>query len=65
MEGNSLITSIATAGAAIIGVAFLAILLSRNSQTAQVITAGGQAFSQDLGAALAPVTQASGLSAVL
>jgi arginine exporter protein ArgO len=41
---------------AIVGVATLAVLVSRNSTTAQLITATGSAFSNSLGVALSPVT---------
>jgi hypothetical protein len=45
---------------AIIGVAILAVLVSRNSQTSSVIGALGQAFNMSLGAALRPVTGSIG-----
>lgn len=41
---------------AIVGVAFLAVLVSRNANTAGVITASGGAFSKALGAAEGPVS---------
>lgn len=41
---------------AVVGVAILAVLVSRNAQTGSVLQAGGQAFSSILGAAEAPVT---------
>lgn len=44
---------------AVIGLATVAALVSRNSQTASVIGAGGKAFSQILGTALSPVTGGS------
>jgi len=48
---------------AIIGVAIIAVLVSRNAQTAGVIQAAGSAFSGILGTALGPVTgQTSGSS---
>lgn len=57
--GNAL-TSIIMA---VIGVAIIAVLVSQRSQTAQVLTAGGSAFSGVLGAALSPVTgSGSGIS---
>lgn len=46
-------------GTAIIGVAFLAVLVSRNAQTPQVIVAGGRAFSEALRSATGPVTSGS------
>jgi len=53
---DQLITSIVTVLTAIIGVAIIAILVSRQSQTGAVIQAGGGAFSNVLGTALSPVT---------
>lgn len=41
---------------AIVGVATLAVLVSRNSETTNVISAIGDAFSGSLKAALRPVT---------
>lgn len=41
---------------AIIGVAFLAVFLGKNSQTAQVLQAAGSAIGQDLAIAEGPVT---------
>jgi hypothetical protein len=47
---------IVTIGVAIVGVATLAVLVSRNANTAGVIKAGGSAFSEALRAAVSPVT---------
>jgi hypothetical protein len=58
---ESLVNSIVTVLAAIIGVAILAVLVSKNSQTTNVITAGSRGFSQVLGTALSPVTGGGGL----
>lgn len=46
---------------AIVGVAVIAVILSRNSNTTGVITAAGSGFSQALSAALSPVAGNSGL----
>lgn len=46
---------------AIIGVAILAVLVSKNSNTSGVIGALGNAFSRSLGAALTPVTSGQAL----
>jgi hypothetical protein len=56
---DNLISSIVTVLTAIIGVAIIAVLVSRNAQTAGVITSAGQAFANDLSAAVAPVTGAT------
>lgn len=61
--GNQLINSIVTVLVAIIGVAIVAVLVSRNAQTGQVISAASTGFSGALGTALSPVTGGgSGLS---
>ncbi len=56
---NDITQAIVTILTAIVGVALLAVLVSRNSNTSQVIGATGSAFAQSLGAATAPVTGAS------
>jgi hypothetical protein len=62
---DSLITSVTTVLMAIVGIAIIAVILSKNSNTGNILGAGGSAFSGALGAALSPVTQSSGMSAVL
>ncbi len=57
---EQLITSVVTVLTAIIGVAIIATLVSKNANTAGVLTAGGQAFSTSLGTALSPVTGGGG-----
>lgn len=57
---DSLITSVTTVAVAIVGVAIIAVLVSRNSNTAGVVQAGGSAFAQMLSAAVSPVSGASG-----
>ena len=44
---------------AIVGLAIIATLVSRNANTSGVISAGGSAFAQDLAAAVSPVTGGS------
>lgn len=53
---DQLITSIVTVLTAIIGVAILAVLVSKQSQTGNVIKAASSGFAQDLQTALSPVT---------
>jgi hypothetical protein len=53
---DQLITSVVTVATAIIGVAILAVLVSRQSQTTQVIGAAGNALAADLKAALSPIS---------
>jgi uncharacterized membrane protein YbjE (DUF340 family) len=58
---DQLITSVVTVLTAIVGVAIIAVLVSKNAQTSQVIGAGGSAFSQALSTAVSPVTGGTGL----
>lgn len=57
---DHLIASVVTVVTAIIGVAILAILVSRQSATTDVLRAGGDAFSGILGTALGPVMGGGG-----
>lgn len=57
---EQLVTSVVTVLTAIIGVAIIAVLVSKNAQTIGVIGAGASGFSQALGAALSPVTGQTG-----
>jgi PRD1 phage membrane DNA delivery len=52
-------TSLVTIGTGIIGIAIIAVLVSNKAQTSGVITSAGQAFANDLTAAVAPVSGAS------
>jgi hypothetical protein len=52
---DQLIESVVTIALAIVGLAILAVLVSRNAQTPAVLMAAGGAFSQSLQAAEAPV----------
>lgn len=52
---DSLITSITTVFLTLAGVAIVATLVSRNSNTSGVIGAGGSAFTNALSSALSPV----------
>lgn len=53
---DNLIASVTTVAVAIVGIAILAVLVSNRANTAQVIGSAGQAFAQDIGAAVSPVT---------
>lgn len=53
--GDRLVESVVTILLAIVGVATIAVLVSRNAQTPQVIGAAGGAFSGALASAEAPV----------
>lgn len=56
---KQLFNSVMTIGLAIVGIAILAVLVSRNSQTPAVIGSATQGFAQDISAAVSPVTGAS------
>ena len=51
---------IAVIALAIIGVATLAVILSKNSNTTNVIAASAQGFSRALSTALSPITGGTG-----
>lgn len=53
---DQLTSAVVTIAVAIVGVATLAVLVSKNAQTPQVISSAGQAFSGALNAATAPVS---------
>jgi hypothetical protein len=52
---DQLLTSVVTVVMAIIGVAILAVLVSKNANTSGVIGAASKGLSMDLGAALSPI----------
>lgn len=54
--------SLASIALAIVGIAILAVLVSKNSNTSSVISAATGGFANDLSAAEAPVTGATGSS---
>ena len=60
---ESLLTSIFTVLMAIIGVAIIAVLVSKNANTQGVIASGSAGFGTALGAALSPVTN-SGMASI-
>ena len=53
---DQLISSVVTVLTAIVGVAIIAVLVSNKAQTGSILTAGGNAFSTSLEAAVSPVT---------
>ena len=60
--GDKAVTGIIAIITAIIGVAIIAVLVSNQSNTSGVLTAGGNAFSSILKTAVSPVTGGGGLS---
>lgn len=61
--GDQLISSVVTVLSAIVGLAIIAVLVSKQANTSGVISAGGSAFASDLQAAVSPITGGSGLGA--
>lgn len=59
---DSLITSVTTIALAIVGLAVIATIVSKNANTSAVIGAGGNAFTQSIASATAPVTGGGGFS---
>ncbi len=57
---EQLVTAVVTVLMAIVGVAIIAVLVSKNANTSQVIGAGSQAFSGSLATALSPITGGAG-----
>lgn len=58
--GNQLLNSVVTVAVAIIGVAIVAVLVSKNANTSQVISSASQGFSGALSTALSPVSGGGG-----
>ncbi len=58
--GDSLVTAVVTVLMAIVGVAIIAVLVSKNANTTGVIQAGSQGFSSSLATALSPVVGGGG-----
>ena len=60
--GEQLVSSVVTVSVAIVGLALVAVLVSKQADTSNVISAGGSAFSRSLLAAEAPVIGGGGLN---
>lgn len=58
---DQFLTSLVTVATAIIGVAILAVLVSKNSNTSGVIQSASSGFSGALGTALGPIMGGSGI----
>lgn len=57
---NDIMDKVATIAVAIIGVATLAVLVSKKANTQGVISSAGQAFTSALSVAVSPVTGSGG-----
>jgi len=53
---NNITEAVVSIATLIVGAGILALIVSKNSQTSQVITSGGNAFSNMLATAMGPVT---------
>lgn len=53
---DELITAVVSIATAIVGVALVSVIVSKNANTSGVLSAAGSAFSMDLGTAVSPVT---------
>jgi hypothetical protein len=62
--GDKAITGLVAIVTAIIGVAIIAVLVSNQSNTSGVLSAGGNAFSNILKTAVSPVTGGGGLGGI-
>lgn len=60
--GSKLIDAIVSIGTAVIGIAIIAVLVSKSAQTGSVISSAGTAFEGILKAATSPITGSGGLS---
>jgi hypothetical protein len=61
--GDQLIASVVTVLTAIVGLAVIAVLVSKNANTSGVIQAGGNAFTSSISAATNPFSGTSGFGA--
>lgn len=61
---NNLINGVVSILAAIVGVAVIAVLVSNKAQTGSILTAGGNAFSTAIQAAVSPITGGSGFGSL-
>lgn len=56
---NEIWSGVVTIATAIVGVAILAVIVSKQANTSGVISSAGGALAQDIGAAVSPVTGGS------
>jgi hypothetical protein len=53
---EQLFTTVTSIALAVIGLALVAVIVSKNANTGGVLTSAGSALAKDIGAAVAPVT---------
>jgi hypothetical protein len=56
---SNTVDSLISVGTAIVGLAVVAVLVSKNADTGTVVTSAGTAFATAIGAAVSPVTGSS------
>ena len=56
---NDAVQSLVSVAIAIVGLAIIAVIVSKNAQTPQVVQSFTQGFAADIGAAVSPVTGGS------
>jgi PRD1 phage membrane DNA delivery len=54
--GDKLVTSVVTVATALIGVAIISVLVSKNANTTNVVSSISGAFNTGLGTAISPIT---------
>ena len=62
MKGDEIVSAAVTVAVAIVGVATLAVLVSKNAQTADVITAAAKGFTSAIEGAVSPITGVNPIS---
>ena len=60
--GDQLISSVVTVMTGIVSLAVIAVLVSKQANTAGVVQAGGSAFAADIAAAVSPITGGTGFT---
>lgn len=59
--GDNVISGVVTIATAIVGIAIIAVLVSKNAQTGNVIQSATSGFASDISAAVSPITGGGGL----
>ena len=62
--GSNAWSGVLAVATAIVGLAVLAVIVSKNSDTTGVLTSAGQAFSGAITAAVSPIASSTGLGSV-
>lgn len=59
--GDNIVSGVVSIAVAIVGIAIIAVLVSKNANTSGVISSATQGFGADISAAVSPVTGGGGL----